>query len=695
MQATGTAEMRNHQLTSRGHEDAFHGTALESFTSFSGSIMRQFTLLIISGIAGISILASADSKPLAVTGHATTTTTATADQTLHAVPFTSVTIDDTFWKPRQDTNRQVSIPHSFDMLEKAGNIHDLELAASHAREGFSGPVFIDSDLYKAIEAAAYSLATHPDAALDARIESIISKIAAAQMPDGYLDTWYEVNAPDKRFSNLRDNHELYCAGHLIEAAVAYYAATGKRDLLNVAIRLANNLDRIFGSGPGKREGYCGHPEIELALMKLWRTTGDSRYFELSQFFLDSRGSRFFAREHNEDPAKYDGRYWQDNAPLREQKQIVGHAVRAVYLLSGATDLAAATGDPALIQMLDRVWENTTGRNMFITGGIGSSAANEGFTSDYDLPNLQAYQETCASVAMIMWNHRMNLLHADAKFADTMEQTLYNGFLAGVSLDGKRFFYVNPLESKGDHLRLEWYSCACCPPNVTRTLAQLGGYVYATSQNALFVNLYIGGRASAEVAGSSVTLNVKTRYPWDEHVNVSLSLAHPARFDLNLRIPGWCRNPEIRIAGKPRQPVMSKGYAVLTRDWKDGDSIELRLPMPVRQVAANPAVKQDRGRLAIQRGPIVYCLEQCDNTVPPSQLAIPAGTHFETETDNTLLSGTVCLKSHANAPVEEKFWADQLYSTPPQAKQVEVTAIPYALWDNRAAGEMLVWVPASL
>lgn len=395
---------------------------------------------------------------------------------LTPVPFTQVEIKDRFWAPKQEVNRRVSLPHSLDMLEESGTIHNFELAAQGARTGFKGFVFMDSDAYKSLEAISFSLATHPDPVLEKRVDAVIATIAKAQMPDGYIDTYYEINAPDKRFTNLRDNHELYCMGHLIEAGVAHHRATGKRTLLDVAIKAANKIDSVFGEG--KRMGYPGHPELELALVKLANETGDQRYFNLAKFFVSNRGSKYFAIEHKTPLDQYDGTYWQDQVPIRDQETMVGHAVRDGYLLSGVTDVMAKTEDPGLVAMVDRVWSSATGKRMYVTGGIGASGANEGFTTDYDLPNFTAYQETCASVAMAMWNERLANLYGDSKYADLMELALYNGVLAGGSLDGTKYFYVNPLASRGGHHRSGWFSCACCPPNEARTLASIGGYAYA-------------------------------------------------------------------------------------------------------------------------------------------------------------------------------------------------------------------------
>ena len=550
---------------------------------------------------------------------------------LRSVPFTDVQIHDSFWSPRQEINRTVSIPLNFAMLEKSGNFKNLELAAAKATEGFTGPVFMDSDVHKALEAASYSLATHPDPALDALLDGIIAKLAAAQQVDGYLNSYYTVKEPGRRWTNLRDNHELYCAGHMIEAAVAHFRATGKRNFLEVATKLADHIDATFG--PNKRMGYCGHPEVELSLIKLWQATGEKRYFNLARFFIESRGSKFFATEHHTPLDQYDGTYWQDDVPICDHRNIKGHAVRAAYLLSGATDVAAETRDPALLNMIHRVWRNTTERNMYLTGGIGPSASNEGFTHDYDLPNLTAYQETCASVALAQWNHRLALLHGDARFADVVERSLYNGVLAGVSLDGKRFFYVNPLESQGNHHRSPWFGCACCPPNVARTLASLGGYAYASSDDALWVNLYIQGSARAKVGGQSLTLNVETDYPWDGKVVLKPELEHPARFELRLRVPGWCRGAAVSVNGQGiTEPKKERGYIVLEREWKNGDMVELNLPMPVERVAAHPNVIADAGQLAIQRGPLVYCLEACDQADELASLHLPPGAELKASKD---------------------------------------------------------------
>lgn len=614
---------------------------------------------------------------------------------LQAVPFTQVQFEDRFWAPRQETNRKVSIPRSFDMLEKAGNMRNFDLAAQGKREGYTGPVFMDSDAYKALEAASYSLAQHPDAKLAERLDAFIARISAAQMPDGYLNTWYQVNAPDKRFTNLRDNHEIYCAGHLFEAAVAHFQATGKRTLLDVACKFADHLEARFGDADGKRLGYGGHPEAELALVKLARATGERRYFELARHMVENRGAKLFAREHGIPPEQYDGVYWQDDVPIREHREIKGHAVRAGYLMAGVTDIVAETGDEGLRRMLGRVWRNTTEKRMYITGGIGPSASNEGFTTDYDLPNLTAYQETCASIALMLWNHRLALLYGDARYADLVERSLYNGILAGVSLDGQRYFYVNPLESLGNHHRMEWYGCACCPPNVTRTLAALGGYAYATSKDALWVNLYIAGSVSSEISGTPLTLSVKTDYPWSGKIELTTKVggkkAKGIPCALRLRVPGWCEAAAFTVNGRKATKLdTDRGYLVLKRTWQTGDKVELDFEMPPVRVEAHPAVKQNLGHVALQRGPLVYCIEQCDQSVRIGDIALPLESAIRPK-KRRALGDMVVLE--AEAVVSDPIgWERRLYRRVPARESVRITAIPYYAWDNREPGPMRVWVP---
>ncbi len=616
---------------------------------------------------------------------------------LHEVPFTQVEIKDCFWSPRQETNRTISLAHNLDKLEQAGNIANLELAAAHQHAGYHGPVFMDSDLFKGVEAVAYSLATHPDPTLSARLDAVISKIAAAQMPDGYLNTHYQVNAPDKRFSNLRDNHELYCAGHLFEAAVAHYQATSSKALLDVATKYADLLVTTFG--PDKRPGYCGHPEIELALVKLSRVVDSPRkesYFALAKHFIDTRGSHFFAQEHNTPEAKYNGEYWQDNVPIRDHQRIVGHAVRAAYLLSACTDIGAATADESLLRMVRRVWRNTTERNTYLTGGIGPSAHNEGFTVDYDLPNESAYQETCASVAMILWNHRLNLAYADAKYADAVETALYNGALAGVSLDGTKFFYVNPLASRGGHHRADWYGCACCPPNICRLLASLGNYIYATGGDGkgLWVNQFVAGSVTP-AALKGFKLSVTTTYPWSGVVEFkvdSVAAADP-RTTLHLRVPSWCPTATYLINDTLNSnPTIKDGYITISQTWKPGDTIRFILNMPVRRVEANPNVEADRGLQAIARGPLIYCIEGID-AANQSPLAIAPDTQLQVVDRPDLLGGIMTITGKAMIRTEQPP-SRSLYAAASPAKEIPFRAIPYYAWDNRTPGPMQVWHPTT-
>jgi len=609
------------------------------------------------------------------------------------VPFTDVQIADRFWRPRQETNRLVSIPINFANLEQAGNLANLRLAAQGARTGYRGPVFMDSDVYKAMEAAAYSLATHPDAVLEQKLEAIIATLAAAQQPDGYLNSYFTVKEPARRWTNLRDGHELYCAGHLFEAAVAHCQATGRRTLLEVATKFADHIDAVFGPPP-KRLGYPGHPEIELALVKLWRFTGHARYFQLARFFVENRGRHYFATEHGIPPDKYDGSYFQDDVPIYDHRHIKGHAVRACYLMSGVTDVAAETGDPRLLAMLQRVWRNTTERNLYVTGGLGPSAHNEGFTVDYDLPNLTAYQETCATIALAQWAQRLALLHGDAQYADVVERALYNGVLAGVSQDGAKFFYVNPLASRGTHHRAPWFGCACCPPNVARTLAAVGGYAYATSDDALWVNLYIQGSGKARVAGAPLEWDVTTDYPWDGKITLRPRPDRARDFALRLRVPGWCERAALSLNGQPvATPVCEKGYLVLRRAWRSGDRVELDLPMPVRRVAAHPNVTANRGLLALQRGPLVYCLEAADHATALADLYLPVEAGLQEEWDSSLLGGMVVLKGAAQVATPQD-WHRRLYQPIAPARRVPLTAIPYYAWDNRRPGAMKVWLPVA-
>ncbi len=613
---------------------------------------------------------------------------------LRPISFAQVEIEDEFWSKRQHTNRTATLPHLFEELERAGNIPNLRLAAEGKREGYQGPVYMDSDLYKALEAAVYVLKQHPDDPIRAKVDEVIDILERAQQPDGYLNSYFQVVAPDKRWSNLRDWHELYCAGHLIEAAVAHYHATGSERLLNIARRFADYIDSVFGEG--KRLGYCGHPEIELALFRLYHATGEPRYAKLAEFFLLNRGKKIFAQEHNIPLEQYDGTIWQDNLPLLEHKEIVGHAVRAAYLFAGATELASHTYDAALrerlLRMLLRVWDNTINRRSYITGGIGNEPKHEGFTADYELPNRTAYQETCASIALIFWAHRLGLLLGEARFYDALERALYNGALAGISLDGKRFFYVNPLESDGTHHRKAWYGCACCPPNIARLLASLGDYIYAQGDDALYVSLYVGGRVRTELNGKPLTLEVRTDYPWGERVALRIAEGSPDRFKLMLRLPAWCAAPELCLNGEPISPQRENGYAAIERDWATGDTVELRLPMMPVLMEAHPRVEADRWQVAIQRGPIVYCLEEQDQPAPLTHIAIRRDHPLHSAWEPEFLNGIVAIEGMAELLESDEAWGNALYRPLRERALKPFRAIPYYAWDHRRPCPMRVWLP---
>lgn len=633
---------------------------------------------------------------------------------LEPVPFTQVKITSDFWGPKRDTNRLASIAANLENLEKAGNIPNFKLAAEGKREGYHGPLFMDSDLYKGLEAAAYTLATDYTPELDAEMDRIIGIIASAQGEDGYLNTYFTVVEPERRWKNLRDAHELYCAGHLFEAAVAHYQATNKKNFLDIAVKFADCIDSVFGDEPGKRAGYAGHPEIELALVKLWKATGNERYLKLARFFTIHRGEKFFAKEHNIPLDRYVGDYHQDKDSIYDTTYIMGHAVRAAYLLSGCVDVGNATNDEGLLRMVRRVWRNTVYKNLYITGGIGPSSHNEGFTEDYDLPNATAYQETCASISMILLNHRLGLLYGDAKYADVLERTLYNGFISGVNLEGDRFFYVNPLESSGNHRRSAWFGCACCPPNVARLMASLGEYLYATGENSLYVNQFVQGSLTTEINGKSIAMRVETDFPWDGKVKFIMDVEEPVEFALYVRTPSWSNKLHVTT---PLDTAThgERGYMIYKRLWEKGDTLTCDFEMEPNLILAHPNVKANTGLVAIQRGPVVYCLEELDQECSLKDIYLPAETKLTPKHDTQFLGGVTVLEAEArfaNLPI---LWVNQLYQSFPTTLQknaanlnksignatlqeapamgpAKIKAIPYYAWNNREQGAMKVWLP---
>ena len=581
------------------------------------------------------------------------------------IDFSHVKINDNFWSPRLSKHVSATLPVCIDQIEnQTGRIRNFENAAKGEGE-HSGIFFDDSDVYKALEGMAYSLINNPDPELEKKADEWIDKFAAAQQPDGYINTFYTLTGLDKRWTNM-DKHEMYCAGHMIEAGVAYYQATGKRKLLDVCIRMTDHMMSQFG--PGKRHWVPGHEEIELALVKLYQTTQEQKYLDFAYWLLEERGHGHGTMG---DEGKWDPVYYQDIVPVRRLTDISGHAVRCMYLYCGMADVAALKNDTGYIAAIDRLWDDVVHRNMYITGGIGSSRDNEGFTEDYDLPNLDAYCETCASVGMVLWNQRMNQLTGDSKYIDILERSLYNGALAGISLGGDRFFYVNPLESKGDHHRQEWYGCACCPSQLSRFLPSIGNYIYASSDDALWVNLYIGNTGQIRIGETDILLTQETDYPWDGSVKLTISTSQPLEKEIRLRIPNWCKTYDLSINGKRINVSEKKGYVVI-KDWKSQDVIALDMDMPVESVAADPHVKENFGKRAIQRGPLVYCMEEIDNPVYFDQIQLSPSTTFQTAFVSDILNGIKTIKTNGRAQ--------------------SATFIPYYAWDNRKAGKMRVWIP---
>ena len=580
---------------------------------------------------------------------------------IEQIDFSHVKINDNFWSPRLSKHVSATLPVCIDQIEnQTGRIRNFENAAKGEGE-HSGIFFDDSDVYKALEGMAYSLINNPDPELEKKADEWIDKFAAAQQPDGYINTFYTLTGLDKRWTNM-DKHEMYCAGHMIEAGVAYYQATGKRKLLDVCIRMTDHMMSQFG--PGKRHWVPGHEEIELALVKLYQTTQEQKYLDFAYWLLEERGHGHGTMG---DEGKWDPVYYQDIVPVRRLTDISGHAVRCMYLYCGMADVAALKNDTGYIAAIDRLWDDVVHRNMYITGGIGSSHDNEGFTEDYDLPNLDAYCETCASVGMVLWNQRMG----DSKYIDVLERSLYNGALAGISLGGDRFFYVNPLESKGDHHRQEWYGCACCPSQLSRFLPSIGNYIYASSDDALWVNLYIGNTGQIRIGETDILLTQETDYPWDGSVKLTISTSLPLEKEIRLRIPNWCKTYDLSINGKRINVSEEKGYAVI-KDWKSQDVIALDMDMPVEIVAADPHVKENFGKRAIQRGPLVYCMEEIDNPVYFDQIQLSPSTTFQTAFASDILNGIKTIKTNGRAQ--------------------SATFIPYYAWDNRKAGKMRVWIP---
>ena len=618
------------------------------------------------------------------------------DYPIAAVPLTSVRITDRFWAPRREVNRTVTIPHILHENDITGRVDNF-LKAAHRKDGpYQGQRYNDTDVYKVIEAASWTLATMPDPLLENKVDELIGIIAAAQEPDGYLYTPRTVDpknpapgAGPERWSWLHTSHELYDQGHMIEAAVAHYSATGKRTFLDVAIRSADLICRTFG--PDARRDVPGHEEIELALVKLYRVTGNRKYLDEAKFFLDERGRQHGIEHPTFEPGSRffmynDLAYRQDQAPVVDQHVAVGHAVRATYLYSAMTDVATLLKDNALWQTVTSLFTDVTEKKMYVTGGLGAEGRTEAFGDDYALPN-RAYAETCASVGGMLWYHRMFLKDGDGAHYDALERTLYNGYLSGVSLAGNRFFYQNPLVSDGRQERQEYFDVACCPANLARLMAELPGLIYAQQGSRVYVNLFIGSEASITVRGVPVKISQQTSYPWDGRVTIHVDPARPVTADLYVRVPQWARReqpadtlyrfsppipPLVEVAGVTTWRWDPTGYRAFSRTWKAGDTVNVTFPMPIRRVLANDNVVENRGKAAIQRGPIVYCLEGIDNGGSLEDVRLPLDAPAEPLFHRDLLGGVETIVFQAGGRT--------------------ITAIPYYAWNNRGKGEMAVWVP---
>lgn len=662
-------------------------------------------------------LALAAINCISATAHGEAPATVANDYPIAPVPATAVRLSDSFWLPRLETNRTATIPYCFQKCEETGRIENFKVAGGLSRQNWVGSFgFNDSDVSKTIEGAAYSLMTHPDAKLDAYLDEVIAYYAAAQEDDGYLYTL--LTAKDKapnfgrvvcgpkkeRWDNLSMSHELYNLGHMYEAAFAHWQATGKTNFLDVATKSADLLARHFGQE--KFASTSGHEEIEIGLPKLYRATGNRAYLDLAKFFLDMRGQTSAAK-----PELW-GAYAQDHVPVTEQTEAVGHAVRAVYLYAAMADVAALTGDENYVQAIDKLWQDVADTKLYLTGGVGARGEGEAFGGPYDLPNLTAYCETCAAIGNCMWNHRMFLLHGDAKYIDVLERSLYNCCLSGVAMNGKEFFYPNPLESHGNHARSEWFDCSCCPVNVCRFIPSVPGFAYAVREHDVYVNLFAQGRGELTVGGKRIQLVQETKYPWDGKVRITVKPEAPQKFALKIRVPGWAVGKPspgdlyrfadggeedagektlaftVRSANSTEQVDGNTdlGYASIEREWQAGDAVEFELPMPVRRVLANEKVEADRDRVALQRGPLVYCIEHPD--VPEGRvlnLVLPDDAELTARFDAQLLGGVHVINGEALSTRYETN-GSELWSTP-----VTFTAIPYYAWAHRGPGEMAVWI----
>ncbi|MBK0377731.1 glycoside hydrolase family 127 protein [Mucilaginibacter segetis] len=636
------------------------------------------------------------------------------DYPIQPVAFTNVKLTDHFWTSRIETNRTVTIPASFERCKTTGRVKNFEMAAEHKGKFCTVYPFDDTDIYKTIEGASYSLAVHPDEKLQTYLDSLITIIGNAQEPDGYLytarsiDPLHPISAagPERWINEQSSSHELYNCGHMFEAAAAHYMATGKRNFLNIALKNADLLVRTFG--PDKKHVAPGHEIVEMGLVRLYRITGKRAYLDLAKFFIDERGKKQYNKKSKN--VFENGVYWQDDKPVIEQDEAEGHAVRAMYLYSGMADVAALTGDKQYLAAIDKIWDNMVGKKMYVQGSIGAVGDGERFGDNYELPNTTAYNETCAAIGSVFWNQRMFLLHGDAKYIDVLEKTLYNGLISGVGLDGKSFFYTNAMQIQDNfnHPDIErersgWFTCSCCPTNVARLIPSVPGYMYAQNGKDIYVNLFISGTANVTVNNSKVKITQQNNYPWNGDLAFTVAPSKAMDMNVRIRIPGWAQNEAIpsdlyryqhqnnenvtiKINGEPVQYHMEKGYAVLAKKWKKNDRIEVNLPMEVRRVTANAKLPNDDNKVALQRGPMMYCAEWKDNFGKAANIIVPENTKFTTQYEGDLLNGVTVLKADVKSVVIDD--SGQNIHT----KNQTLTAIPYYAWANRGKGEMMVWFP---
>ncbi len=639
------------------------------------------------------------------------------DYPIQSVPFTQVKLTDKFWLPRIETNRTVTIPASFERCQSTGRIQNFIMAAQKKGKFCTTFPFDDTDIYKTLEGASFSLAVHPDPKLEAYLDSMIVIIANAQEPDGYLYTARTINpaAPHawsgkERWEKERElSHELYNAGHLYEAAAAHYLATKKRNLLDIALKNADLVCSVFG--PDKKHVAPGHEIVEMGLVKLYRITGKKEYLATAKYFIEERG-HFNGYDAKSIDEWKNGSYWQDNIPVVQQEEAEGHAVRAGYLYSAVADVAALTGDDSLLRAIDKIWTNVVEKKFYVQGSVGAIGAGERFGDNYELPNATAYNETCAAIANVYWNYRMFLLHGDAKYMDILEKSLYNGLISGVGLDGKSFFYTNAMQIKNSfqHRDMEatrsgWFECSCCPTNLARLLPSIPGYMYAQKDDNLYINLFINSNTDLTIRNKPVQIIQQNNYPWDGGLSFNINPKAATAFNVLVRIPGWAQNkaipsglywfqnnsdakPVIKVNGQPVEYTIQNGYASISRTWKKNDLLEVNLPMEIRRVVASEKIKDDIGKIALQRGPLMYCAEWPDNNGRTSNLIVPASASFTSEFRPGLLNGVTVLKSEVPAIVINN---NESVSTIKQA----FTAIPYYSWANRGKGEMMIWFPTQV